>query len=953
MAFRDVGSEWGRWDLHFHTPSSFDYAGGAVTNECIVETLRNAGVVAVAITDHHLMDVPRIARLQELGGDSLTVFPGIELRSELGGKESVHLIGIFPEAGDVDFIWRKLQGPLAITPAEVAAKGDDYVYVKFEDASDLIHELGGIVSVHVGRKSNSLENIGNDHPYKRAFKADLAKSHIDLFEIGKLDDAKDYREIVFPKIGFERPLIICSDNHNIANYVVKSRCWIKADTAFKAFQQIISDPQERVFLGETPPSINRVRNNSTKYLKSISFKKIPDSKLDEDWFSGSLPLNSGLIAIIGNKGMGKTALAESIGLLGNTAQHRAFTFLHHAKFKQPKDNKANHFEASLEWWDGHPTTKRLSDTVSAEAVETVSYIPQHYLEIICNEIHTDNNNFDKELKAVIFSHVEEGKRLGAESLDRLIEYLTEQTHSRMDQIRSELRETNKQIVELGRMSSEETKQTLTGLFNEKMRELEAHDKAKPLKIEKPESDPATQAQMQVIADSLEKQRDSNDQLANDLKQTDAQNRSAQLRSAVAERVLGRLRNFQLLYNKFLAEAAADCTELGLSANNLVKIQVDAQTPTTIRDEARAAINSGEAQRASLEIALAGGRQKIDELTRQLDAPNVKHQTYLKELREWQDRRTLILGDEQHAGTINYLQTQISSLTNVPILLKNATDDRRTKVREIYRELQKLIATYRSLYSPVQAFIERHDLVSEKFGFAFEAAIKCVDLEGRLFQHISQSRKGTFVGAEDGHKRLAGLVETADLNTEDGAVSFVEILEESLTHDMREGKRPSVLISDQVKKGSNELDVLNTVFSLEWLVPRYLLKWSGKNLEQLSPGERGSLLLIFYLLIDRRDVPLIIDQPEENLDNQTVYELLVPCIKEARKRRQVVIVTHNPNLAVVCDADQVIYCSIDKVAKNKVSYLSGALENPAINQHTIDVLEGTRPAFNQRDSKYQE
>jgi predicted ATPase len=244
-------------------------------------------------------------------------------------------------------------------------------------------------------------------------------------------------------------------------------------------------------------------------------------------------------------------------------------------------------------------------------------------------------------------------------------------------------------------------------------------------------------------------------------------------------------------------------------------------------------------------------------------------------------------------------------------------------------------------------------MSGKYGFAFEALIANADLAERLFQNISQSRKGSFNGAEEGKKRLASMVDTADFESEDGVVAFVGSVLDALTHDKRESPSPGVPISDQLRKGSSELDVVNSLFSLEWLVPRYSLKWTGKSLEQLSPGERGALLLIFYLLIDRRDVPLIIDQPEENLDNQTVYELLVPCIKEARKRRQVVLVTHNPNLAVVCDADQIIHCSIDKGQGNKATYLTGALENPALNRYTVDVLEGTKPAFLHRDSKYQE
>lgn len=99
------------------------------------------------------------------------------------------------------------------------------------------------------------------------------------------------------------------------------------------------------------------------------------------------------------------------------------------------------------------------------------------------------------------------------------------------------------------------------------------------------------------------------------------------------------------------------------------------------------------------------------------------------------------------------------------------------------------------------------------------------------------------------------------------------------------------------------------------------------------------------------LPSEIDQPEENLDNQTIYKLLVPCIKEAKRRRQIILITHNPNLAVVCDAEQIIACSIDKQGGNRITYTSGAIENPRINQSILDILEGTRPAFENRGSKY--
>ena len=125
---------------------------------------------------------------------------------------------------------------------------------------------------------------------------------------------------------------------------------------------------------------------------------------------------------------------------------------------------------------------------------------------------------------------------------------------------------------------------------------------------------------------------------------------------------------------------------------------------------------------------------------------------------------------------------------------------------------------------------------------------------------------------------------------------------------------------------------------------------GRDLDELSPGERGIVLLIFYLALSKESKPIIIDQPEDNLDNQSVYSKLVPCICKAKRRRQVIVVTHNPNIAVACDAEQIIFCEMDKDAY-QIRYQAGAIENPEIRNHIVDVLEGTMPAFDLRRQKY--
>jgi hypothetical protein len=176
-----------------------------------------------------------------------------------------------------------------------------------------------------------------------------------------------------------------------------------------------------------------------------------------------------------------------------------------------------------------------------------------------------------------------------------------------------------------------------------------------------------------------------------------------------------------------------------------------------------------------------------------------------------------------------------------------------------------------------------------------------------------------------------------------------MVEDHLTIDFRSSRRPAMLVADQLRKRASVAGVYDFLWSFGYLIPEYSLKLDGKDLFQLSPGERGALLLVFYLLVDKSDLPIIVDQPEENLDNQTVYYL--PGDPPVKKRRQIIMVTHNPNIAVVCDAEQIIHSSIDRADGSRITYTSGAIEDPMINKHVLDVLEGTRPAFDNRDAKY--
>lgn len=119
--------------------------------------------------------------------------------------------------------------------------------------------------------------------------------------------------------------------------------------------------------------------------------------------------------------------------------------------------------------------------------------------------------------------------------------------------------------------------------------------------------------------------------------------------------------------------------------------------------------------------------------------------------------------------------------------------------------------------------------------------------------------------------------------------------------------------------------------------------------------RGIVLLMLFLAIDRWDTrPLLIDQPEENLDPHSVYEDLVRYFRAAKRRRQVIVVTHNPNIVVNADADQVIVAHStrsDAKALPSIRYSSGGLEDGATRAAVCRILEGGERAFLDRDRRY--
>lgn len=126
------------------------------------------------------------------------------------------------------------------------------------------------------------------------------------------------------------------------------------------------------------------------------------------------------------------------------------------------------------------------------------------------------------------------------------------------------------------------------------------------------------------------------------------------------------------------------------------------------------------------------------------------------------------------------------------------------------------------------------------------------------------------------------------------------------------------------------------------------RYLTRDFSKLSLGQQQSVLLAMMLSADSND-PLLIDQPEDNLDSEFIYFSLVPVLRRAKERRQVIIVTHNANIAVLGDAEQII---VLKSTNDQASIVArGSIDDPVTRDFACNILEGAHEAFQRRARTY--
>lgn len=181
---------------------------------------------------------------------------------------------------------------------------------------------------------------------------------------------------------------------------------------------------------------------------------------------------------------------------------------------------------------------------------------------------------------------------------------------------------------------------------------------------------------------------------------------------------------------------------------------------------------------------------------------------------------------------------------------------------------------------------------------------------------------------------------------------------------------ALTVEEKIKltKGRTTESALRNLLD-DWFNTAYQVKMDNDGIEEMSPGKKALVLLKMLINLAESECPILIDQPEDDLDNRSIFDELIPFIRKKKAVRQIIIVTHNANVVLGGDAEEIIVANqTGKNALNKAyrfEYRSGSIENDlpiigeeeyvlgsrGIQQHICDILEGGKTAFDLRMHKY--
>lgn len=972
------GSRWLRWEPHVHAPGTLfndQFKGNWDEYLTALETATPA-ISAIAVTDYYLLDTYRSVLEHKAQGrlpGCKLIFPNVELRFSVGTAKSwvnVHLLVSPEEPNHVDEIERFLSGltfkayndEFRCSPADLTRlgrkanpsiesdraalkHGAEQFKVSFDELKSKYETsewAQGNVLIAIAAKQNdgtSALRDGADETLRQELERFAhimfaANPNQREFWLGRKNFSV---EVIKERYDGLKPCLHGCDAHSVSKTGIPDGSrfsWIKGAPIFDSLRQACIDPEGRAFVGEEPPpsamsseTISRIAINDAPWLKTPC-----------------IDLNPGLIAIIGARGSGKTALADMIAAAcdahaGHVTQQSFLLRAH---------EHLDGASAKVTWQNGEIESRDLAEAtlINHETYPRARYLSQQFVEKLCSSDGMTDGLLS-EVERVIFDSHTVTEREGAVNFVDLREIRSarhRQARSHGEESLSILSERinieleKRSLVASYKIQVQEKEQLLLRLNEDRSKLVAKGSEARVSRLEELTKAAETVGSYVRYYTNQENQiLLMQDEVAN-VRTVIAPEDLREIKERHAASKIGE-QEWDIFFRDYKGNVDEVLQKMLTTAQHNKKWWIGIP-PIPNTDPA---VKFVEDDATLTKLPLAQLQAEITRLQQQVSVDKETSTRFAAASKKITEEGELLRATKE----------KLTDHEGAAFRLDSLLKDREEAYERVFAAILSEQQVLAELYAPIKSKLETAFGTLRKLSFSITRTVD-IDTwatEGEVLLNLS--KKGPFRG-KGALREIAGAylhkswLEGNEVEVMEAMRAFKEAYQKDLL------AHSPVVSTDPAEYRRWAKKLAQWLYGTDHINVQYAVNYDDVDIQKLSPGTRGIVLLLLYLSLDGADSrPLIIDQPEENLDPKSIYDDLVSLFLAAKTSRQVIMVTHNANLVINTDADQIIVASSGPHTAGElppITYVSGGLENKRIRELVCEILEGGETAFKERSRR---
>ncbi|WP_026831371.1 TrlF family AAA-like ATPase [Exiguobacterium antarcticum] len=912
----DKGLKWYKTDLHLHTVTSPCFSDAQSSPEDWVKRCLEQNLNCVAVTDHNNGD--GIDIIKSVAGDRLVVFPGVEVTCD---TSKIHVLVLFdPKHGSSyvnEFlvkldIYQEDRGKTTTSTnksifevAKIASERNGVVIPAHID------QFAGLGSLSYEAKNNILNDVNiqavqivHDFLYKEDLNDNLLRSKFENL-YSSIDDLewKKWKEVAsffkdkdIAKLTFsDNPLEEKSAKHGL-NGIGKRFTWIKMDNevTIESFKQALLMPSVRI-INDT------VYQETQKFHADTYIEKLEIHKtIYNNNQVNTIHFNPQLTTIIGGRGTGKSSILKLLRIclnLSDEIEKYKEIYKDHSEFSQKNDGELGVFtdESRID----------LVINVGKSKFE-VKYLHEQGKENFSLIVHYENGareDFDnsatieilKDLKINLFSQ-------------KQVYEISKKPNALRDFIDSNLEDEENKSEEIDILINEYNANCLNIFEIEKKiaQKSSLEIKLNELNIKK------RNLNIPQVKDLLEK---------NEIYETEAKyirnyllfldDKIINLEKNVNEAFVFNQYNFQLTHKLELDNLLAHSSHvLGVVNESILK---EVEKLKNHYDILKDQLNNSQWSKEYINC-----KEQLEKLkTKEVNL----------------DR--LIVENQNTQSEIKNIEKNLEDIKNIELVassLKTKNNSILIKIKSLRQEMRN----YRNNY--LKRILADNDMLKvEVNGYRDK-----IHFEKIFREHIGRSN-----GFDGDLEKIINYCFNGP------AIEKIDKFYSTIQEEVHTGAN-SLGLGIKFLKHLNSLSIsklsmLSTLLPEDEILIKYKTMGSNsyKPLSNASAGQKTSAILT--LLLSSGNTPLILDQPEDDLDNSLIYSLIVDRILKSKTNRQIIIVTHNANIPVNADSELINVMNSEELSFNPVG--TGSIDNKEVKDSICTIMEGGVEAFKYRARKY--